>query len=118
MVLSATELSDEIQVVQMKFHTVLFTWVDGVTDADVAGLERALRDDVANFPEITFYACGVDMGVNPGADSFAIVAGAETAHALNSYLNDEGHQAIAAQWKHLIATRHAVEFNSDKTLNP
>ncbi|MFZ4079237.1 MAG: Dabb family protein [Microbacteriaceae bacterium] len=101
----------------MIFHTVMFTWVDGVTDDDVAGLEAALRADVANFPSVTFYACGSDIGLDAKADSFAIIAGAETVDDLKVYLNDEGHKAIAAEWKRLIATLHIVEFESDTYLN-
>lgn len=101
----------------MIFHTVLFNFVEGVTESDVQGLEDALRADVANFPDVTFYACGPDLGVSPGSDQFAIVAGAATAEDLEHYLNDPGHKAIAAEWKHLVATRHAVEFKSVKYLN-
>lgn len=101
----------------MIFHTVVFNFVEDVTDDDVIALEVALRKDVAHFPEVTFYACGTDLGVNPGGDQFAIVAGAETQEQLNHYLHDPGHQAIVAEWKHLIATRHAVEFESAKYLN-
>lgn len=101
----------------MIFHTVMFTWVAGVTEEDVAGLEAALRADVANFPSVTFYACGTDLGLDAKADAFAIVAGAETVDDLKIYLDDEGHKAIATQWKRLIATRHIVEFESETYLN-
>ncbi|MDH6207110.1 Dabb family protein [Aurantimicrobium minutum] len=101
----------------MIFHTVLFNFVENVTSENIQGLEDALRADVANFPQVTFYACGRDLGVSAGSDQFAIVAGAETAKDLEDYLNDPGHKAIAAEWKHFVATRHAVEFESKKYLN-
>lgn len=102
----------------MFFHSVLFTFKEGVTDEELAGLEAALREDVSNFPEVTFYACGTDLGQESGNDEFAIVAGAETKAQLDHYLNDPGHKAIAAEWKHLVATRHLVEFESQKFHNP
>ena len=101
----------------MIFHTVLFTWVDGVTDDDVRGLEDDLRTDVANFPQVKFYACGTDLGLDANPDAFGIIAGADNADDLKAYLNDEGHKAIAGKWKRLVATRHIVEFSSDAYLN-
>lgn len=97
----------------MIFHIATFTWTDTATVRDIDELETALRTDVENFPAIKIYACGSDLGIRSGSEGFAIVAAAETAEQLKGYLDDEGHKAIASQWRQFIATKHSVEFDSE-----
>ena len=97
----------------MIFHIATFTWTDTATRRDVDELEAALRADVENFPAITAYACGSDLGIRDGSKGFAIVAGAASAQLLKGYLDDEGHKAIALKWRRFIATKHSVEFESE-----
>jgi hypothetical protein len=97
----------------MIFHIATFTWKDTATQRDIEELEAALRADVMAFPDVTVYACGSDLGIRSGSEGFAIVAGAETAEALKGYLDDDGHKAIAVQWRDFIATKHSVEFESE-----
>lgn len=97
----------------MIFHIATFTWNDTAKARDIEELEAALRLDVENFPAVTLYACGSDLGIRLGSEGFAIVAGAASAEELTGYLDDEGHKAIASKWKDFIATKHSVEFESD-----
>jgi len=101
----------------MIIHVATFTWKDTATVRDIDELEAALRADVDSFPAISYYACGSDLGIRPGSDGFAIVAGAASADDLKGYLDDEGHKAIASKWKKFIATKHSVEFESDGAAN-
>lgn len=96
----------------MIFHTVIFDFIDSVTDEDLDGLTHALTQDVARFADVTFYACGKNIEMYPGTSQYSIVAGAQTAEQLKHYLEDAGHKAIVADWKSLVASRRAVEFES------
>ena len=46
-------------------HVVLFTWVDGVTPAQIDALKQGLAGMPVAIPEIRDYRFGADLGVNP-----------------------------------------------------
>ncbi|MFK8022582.1 MAG: Dabb family protein [Ilumatobacter sp.] len=95
-------------------HTVLFTWADGVTDAQVDAMAVELNARVATLPTIAAYKHGADLGLSDGNADYAIVAEFASADDYVEYRDHPDHVAVIAESiKPLIAQRMAVQYQID-----
>jgi len=95
-------------------HTVLFTWADGVTDAQVAHMVAELEARVAPIATISSYVHGPDLALVDGNADYAIVADFESVDDYVVYRDHPDHVAVIAESiKPLVAQRMAVQYDID-----
>lgn len=92
-------------------HVVLFTWVDGVTPAQIDALKQGLAGMPALIPHIRDYRFGADLGINPGNAAFAVVADFDSTDDYLAYRDHPAHRELIATYvTPIVASRLAVQF--------
>ena len=92
-------------------HVALFTWKPGTTDQQIRTLTDALNALPALIPEIRSFRVGLDAGVSPGNDVYAVVAEFDDLDAFKRYAADPKHlDVIERLLKPILGTRHAVQL--------
>jgi hypothetical protein len=92
-------------------HVVLFRWKPGTTEAEVAGIESALRKLPARIPCIQSYRFGRDLLIQDGNADFALVADFTDQQGLETYANHPDHQAVVReQIRPITQTREAIQY--------
>ncbi len=90
-------------------HTVVYTWAEGTTGADLAGLTGMLERLPGLIPEIRSYWFGANLGLVPGNADFAIVADFEDEAGWRAYAAHPDHQPVLAFVGAHAAHRMAVQ---------
>lgn len=94
-------------------HVVMFEWNDGVDDAQIASIGRALDERVAVLPSVAEYRHGPDAGLADGNAQYVIVADFATVEDYVEYRDHADHQAVIAEHlKPAIASRSAVQYDA------
>lgn len=92
-------------------HLALFTWREGVTDEQVAGLTADLEVMAASIEEIVQYSCGPNLGITPSTADFVVAAAVVDAAGLAAYLSHPLHRAAQETWlDHMVASRVAAQL--------
>lgn len=78
-------------------HVVMFRWRDGVTDADVEALRRALSALPAAVGTIVAYDFGADLGINEGNADFVVVADFASREDYLVYRDHPEHRRVIAE---------------------
>lgn len=93
-------------------HIVTFSWREGVTSADTAGLAEALKTMAAGIPEVLFYRCGENLRLRPNGADFAVLAAVADQAGLDAYLDAPAHvEAVATGIAPYLGTRQAVQLD-------
>ncbi len=95
----------------MILHLAAFTWIDTVTDDDVAALTAALTEMASGIPELRSYIAGPNLRVRPSTADYAVAAIVDDEDALAGYLDHPAHKAVYEShlgW--MIAERHAAQL--------
>ena len=96
-------------------HVVTFRWADGVDDAAIERVERALGTLPSTIPSIRRYAFGRDLGINPGNADFVVVADFDDEAGYLAYRDDPTHQEIIARdILPIVGERVALQFAFDR----
>jgi hypothetical protein len=89
----------------------MFRWNEGVDDADIAAVERALGGLPAVIPAIRDYRFGRDAGVNDGNYDFVVVADFDDVDGYLVYRDHPRHrEVIRAEIADRLAARAAVQY--------
>jgi hypothetical protein len=92
-------------------HVSTFTFVDGVTEEQIANLTAALEALPDAIPEIEAFTCGPDAGLNEGNAHYSVVADFPSIVAFLTYRAHPAHQAVLAdRIRPILAARVAVQF--------
>jgi hypothetical protein len=92
-------------------HVVLFTFVDGVTSAQVDGLATGLDSLPGEIPEIVTYRHGRDLGLSETNFDYAVTADFASEEDLAIYRSHPVHvRLIADHIEGNVADRAAVQF--------
>lgn len=95
----------------MILHLATFTWIDSVTDDDVAAATAALIEMSHGIPELRSYLAGPNLRVRPSAADYAVAALVDDEAALETYLDHPAHKAVyEAHLGWMIAERHAAQL--------
>lgn len=93
----------------MIMHLAIFSWREGTTAEDIAGVDAALARMPAAVPALREYYFGANLGLRPGTADFAVVAVLEQAE-LNSYLDHPEHQRVVREViSPLLASRTSIQ---------
>ena len=91
-------------------HVVMFRWIDGVTDAQVAAISDALLKLPSIIPEMRAYWVGSDAALTDGNYDYVVVADFDDADGWRAYRDNPEHQRIAVEMiRPLVAARAAVQ---------
>ena len=91
-------------------HVVLFRWVDGVTDEQVAAISDELLRLPSIIPELRAYWVGPDAGASEGNFDYAVVADFDDVDSWRVYRDNPEHQRIATEMiRPLVTERAAVQ---------
>ena len=92
-------------------HTVVFTWTDDATDAQIKRVPEELSRLPGIIPSLRAYALGTDLGINDGNWQFAATADFDDLDGYLAYRDNPTHRAIIAEHiQPIIAKRAAVQF--------
>ena len=92
-------------------HTVLFTWKDDATEAQIKRVPDELSRLPGLIPSLRAYAMGTDIRVDDGNWDFSITADFDDLDGYLAYRDDSAHRAIITEHiQPIIATRAAVQF--------
>jgi len=92
-------------------HVVLFTWVEGVTAAQVAAVGAALDTLPPAVPSIRAYTHGANLGFGPGRADYAVVADFDDEAGWRAYDEDPRHNQVRSQViAPLVASRAAIQL--------
>ena len=92
-------------------HVVLFTFVDGVTSAQMDGLATGLDSLPGQIPEIVTYRHGRDLGLSETTFDYAVTADFASEEDLAIYRSHPVHvRLIADHIEGNVADRAAVQF--------
>ena len=95
-------------------HVSVITFVDDVSDAEVAAIEAALAELPARLPQLRAYAFGRDLQLADTNASFAVVADFDDVAGYEAYRDDPEHRRILAEMiKPLMSARAAVQYEVD-----
>lgn len=95
----------------MFHHVAAFTFKPTVTPEDIDNLTRDLQALAADLEGVVSYACGSDLRLREGSDSYAVAAVFDSADALTSYLNDPRHlEIVRTQVRAMVGEKHSVQF--------
>jgi hypothetical protein len=93
-------------------HIVTFTWREGVTPEDTAGLADKLSSMAAGIPEVLFYRAGPNLHLRPKGADFAVLAVVADKAGLDAYLDAPAHvEAVATGITPNLGTRQAVQLD-------
>jgi hypothetical protein len=92
-------------------HVVLFTFTPQTTTEQQEELARQLRTLPGAIAEIRDYHVGLDAGLNPGNNQFAVVADFDNVEDYLFYRDHPVHQKIIETYvQPVVATRAAVQY--------
>jgi len=92
-------------------HVSVITFVDDVSEAEVAAIEAALAELPARLPQLRAYTFGRDLVLADTNASFAVVADFDDIAGYEAYRGDPEHQRILAELiKPLMSARAAVQY--------
>ncbi|MGI8686316.1 MAG: Dabb family protein [Acidimicrobiales bacterium] len=92
-------------------HVAMFTWAEGTSEAQVAELQRALRDLPGLISELRDYRVGSDAGLAPGNWDFVVVADVDDADGWRAYIDHPAHQRVLVKLlRPLLGDRAAIQF--------
>ena len=95
----------------MVTHIVIFTWVPGVTDAQVAALGQALDGLAALRSDIVTIRHGRDLDFREGNGDYALVATFADRAGWDEYQADPAHKAFVRDFVVPIqASRLTIQF--------
>jgi hypothetical protein len=91
-------------------HIVFMKFKAGVTDKDIAELEKGLGGLPGRIPEIKEYQFGRDIVRSERSYDFALVSAFDDLEAMQRYQVNPNHLPVIAKVKELSATILAVDF--------
>ena len=92
-------------------HVAAFTFVDGVTEEQIANVTAGLEALPDAIPEIEAFTCGPDAGLNDGNSHYSVVADFASIDAYLAYRDHPAHQAVLVdRIRPILAARTAVQF--------
>jgi len=91
-------------------HIVFMKFKKGVTDKDVAELEKLMAALPGRIPEIKEYLFGRDVVHSERSYDFALISAFDDLDALKRYQPHPDHQPVLAKVKELSETILAVDF--------
>jgi hypothetical protein len=92
-------------------HVATFTFVDDVTEEQIASVTAALEALPDAIPEIEAFTCGPDAGLNDGNAHYSVVADFPSIDAYLTYRDHPAHRAVLAERiSPILAARVAVQF--------
>ncbi|MEO7844415.1 MAG: Dabb family protein [Nocardioides sp.] len=95
----------------MFHHVATFRFKSGVTSEDVDRLTRDLRTLAGDLDGLVSYACGSDLGLRRGSESYAVAAVFDTVDALASYLSHPQHlEIVRTHVSAMVEEKHSVQF--------
>lgn len=94
----------------MILHAVIFTWKDGVTPTDVAGVSAALKDMRPSVAGLVSLDHGPDLALRPANGSYFLSARFENEAAWRTYQANPAHKGVVAEIiSPLLASRVATQ---------
>lgn len=95
----------------MVTHVVIFTWIAGVTDAQISELGTALDDLAALLSDIVTIHHGRDLSFREGNGDYALVASFADKASWDAYQSDPAHKAFVNDFAAPIqASRLTIQF--------
>jgi hypothetical protein len=91
-------------------HVVFMKFKEGVTDAEIAGLENALGGLPAKISEIKGLQCGRDIVRSERSYDFSLVSDFADLESMKRYQVHPDHLPVIAMVKSLSASLLAVDF--------
>jgi len=91
-------------------HIVFMKFKAGVTDKDIAEIEKGLGGLPGRIPEIKEYQFGRDIVRSERSYDFALVSAFEDMEALKRYQVNQYHLPVVAKVKELSESILAVDF--------
>ena len=91
-------------------HVVFMKFKAGVTEKDIADLEKSLAKLPGRIPEIKEYQFGRDIVRSERSYDFALVSAFEDMEALKRYQPHPDHLPVLAKVKGMCETILAVDF--------
>ena len=92
-------------------HVATFTFVEDVTEEQIANVTAGLEGLPDAIPEIEALTCGPDAGLNDGNAHYSVVADFPSIDAYLAYRDHPAHQAVLAERiRPILASRVAVQF--------
>jgi hypothetical protein len=92
-------------------HVATFTFVDGVTEEQIADVTAGLEGLPDAIPEIEAFTFGPDAGLNDGNAHYSVVADFASIDAYLAYRDHPAHRAVLAERiRPILAARAAVQF--------
>jgi quinol monooxygenase YgiN len=91
-------------------HVVFMKFKAGVTDKDIAEIEKGLRGLPGRIPEIKEYQFGRDIVRSERSYDFALISAFEDLEALKRYQANQHHLPVVAKVKELSENILAVDF--------
>jgi hypothetical protein len=92
-------------------HVATFTFVDAVTEEQIADVTAGLAALPDAIPEIEGFTFGPDAGLNDGNAHYSVVADFPSIAAYLAYRDHPAHQAVLAdRIRPILAARAAVQF--------
>jgi hypothetical protein len=92
-------------------HVVFMKFKPGVTDKDIAELEKGLGGLPGRIPEIKEYQFGRDIVHSERSYDFALVSAFDDMEALKRYQVNPNHLPVVSKVKELSEAILAVDFN-------
>jgi hypothetical protein len=92
-------------------HVATFTFVESVTEEQIANVTAGLAELPDAIPEIEAFSFGPDAGLNDGNAHYSVVADFPSIDAYLAYRDHPAHRAVLAERiRPILAARAAVQF--------
>lgn len=92
-------------------HIVVFTWIAGTTDAQIAAFGKALTDLASDLSDLVTMRHGPDLRFREGNGDYALVASFADQAAWQAYQAHPKHKAFLRDFvAPLQASRVAIQF--------
>lgn len=92
-------------------HVATFTFVEGVTEDQIAAVTAGLASLPDEIPDIEALSFGPDAGLNDGNAHYSVVADFPSIDAYLAYRDHPAHRAVLAERiRPILAARAAVQF--------
>jgi len=94
-------------------HIVMFSWVEGTTDAAIESVSRELDAMANDIDSLIAFRHGPDIGANTGNHDYAVTADFADRDGYLAYRDHPRHRQVVAEViAPLMASRSAVQFES------
>ena len=95
----------------MFHHVVVFTWLYGTTEEQVAAVAAELAKLPEEIPAIRRYEFGPDAGLDPANADFAVAAAFADAGGYLAYRDHPAHRKVVEDYiSPVVASRSRVQF--------